>query len=105
MRGFQRPRVGGSRYDIYHIIGCLTFNQRATLGYAAPFIVFIALMAIERSLRVPALPFYALRFIIVSLVILTVARPYLSLRPERPLASVLLGVAVFVIWIAPDQIF
>jgi uncharacterized protein len=62
-------------------------------------------MALDRSLQLPGAVVYLLRFAIVGLVILTVARPYLSLRPSKPLASVLLGIAVFVIWIAPDQLF
>jgi uncharacterized protein len=62
-------------------------------------------MALDKSLHFPATVSYPIRFAIVSLVILTVARPYFSLRPSQPLASIVLGVAVFLIWIGPDKLF
>jgi CAAX prenyl protease-like protein len=83
----------------------LTSHQRATLGYVLPFVAFVALLALDHSLALPARIFYPLRFAIVASVILLVSRPYLSLRPTRPLASVLLGAAVFLIWIGPDVLF
>jgi uncharacterized protein len=83
----------------------LTKQQRATAGYNAPFLVFVILMAIDRSLKPPAGWFYPVRFAIVGLQILTVSRPFFSLRPTRPVASILLGAAVFLIWIGPDVLF
>jgi CAAX prenyl protease-like protein len=83
----------------------LTSDQRATLGYVAPFVVFVALMALDKSLNLPGTVVYPLRFAIVGLLLLTVARPYFSLRPTQPVASILLGVAVFLIWIGPDKLF
>ena len=62
-------------------------------------------MALERSLNIPPTYFYPLRFAIVSLLILAVSRPYLSLRPSVPLASIVIGAAVFLIWIGPDVLF
>src|SRR5436190_12713465 len=62
-------------------------------------------MVLDRSLHVPGEVAYPLRFAIVALVILTVARPYLSFRPSRPLGSILLGILVFVLWIGPDKLF
>jgi CAAX prenyl protease-like protein len=83
----------------------LTSHQRATLGHVSPFVAYVALLALDHSLALPARIFYPLRFAIVTSVILGVSRPYLSLRPTRPLASVLLGAAVFFIWIGPDVLF
>jgi len=62
-------------------------------------------MVLDRSLHIPGEVAYPLRFAIVALVILTVAWPYLSFRPSRPLGSILLGILVFFLWIGPDQLF
>jgi hypothetical protein len=76
--------------------------MRATLGYTAPFVAFVVLMGIERAIGLPAVYFYPIRFIAVLSLILIFSRPYVSFRPQFPLASIGLGVGVFVIWIAPD---
>jgi CAAX prenyl protease-like protein len=62
-------------------------------------------MAIERVIPVPTQWLYPVRFCIVLALILVFSRPYLSFRPKYPLASIVLGVAVFVIWVAPDALF
>jgi CAAX prenyl protease-like protein len=77
----------------------------ATLGYTAPFVAFVAMLAIEKAAGVPAVYFYPLRFTVVLSLILIYSRRYLSFRPQYPLASIALGVAVFVIWVAPDVLF
>jgi CAAX prenyl protease-like protein len=83
----------------------LTSHRRATLAYAAPFIAYVSLMAIERAASLPAQFAYPVRLVVVTAVLLLFSRPYLSLHPSRPAASVALGVAVFLIWIAPDLLF
>ena len=80
-------------------------NQRATIAYLAPFLAYIGVMAIERALPLPPEWLYLARFVIVSAVILVVSRPYLTWRPSAPMASVAIGIAVFLIWIAPDTLF
>jgi CAAX prenyl protease-like protein len=80
-------------------------SSRATVAYVAPFLAFIAAMAVERVIPVPGEWLYSARFCIVLALILTVSRPYLNLRPSDSLASVVIGVAVFVIWVAPDVLF
>src|SRR3954447_5261647 len=80
-------------------------NQRATIAYIAPFLAFVGIMALEKVVPLPPQWLYAIRFIVVSVVIALVSRRYLSFRPGMPLASVAVGVAVFAIWIAPDQLF
>lgn len=47
---------------------------------------------------------YPLRVAATLLCTLLLARPYISLRPEQPLASVAIGVAVFAVWIGPDAL-
>jgi len=83
----------------------MTPPQRATAAYVVPFVAFVALLGAERTLHLPTPVFYPVRFLAVAAILLTLSRPYISLRPSRPLASILLGIAVFLIWIAPDLLF
>jgi CAAX prenyl protease-like protein len=82
-----------------------TQTTRATLGYVAPFAAFVVSMAIERFIPLPGQWLYPVRFCIVLTLILAFSRPYLNFRPSHALASIALGLAVFVIWIGPDVVF
>lgn len=75
------------------------------LAYVAPFAVFIGVMAVERVLLPHSQLLYPIRFLIVSAVVVFVSWPYLQLRPQQPLASIAIGLAVFLIWTAPDRLF
>ena len=81
------------------------FARRATIGYVAPFIAFVGIMALERVVPLPPQWLYLARFVIVAALIGVFSWPYLSFRPSYPLASVVFGVVVFVIWVAPDVLF
>jgi len=71
----------------------------ATLAYTLPFAVFLALLALNQVVPVPAW----VRFVLPLAVILTVSRSVLrSDKLRQPLLSVLLGLAVFAIWVGPD---
>lgn len=76
-----------------------------TWGYVAPFAVYVGLMALERLTSLPAVWFYPVRLLTVLALLLTVSRPYWSLNPSKPWASILVGLAVFAIWIGPDALF
>jgi CAAX prenyl protease-like protein len=80
-------------------------GRSATAAYVAPFAAFVGVMALEHVLLPHSQILYPIRLAIVVAVILLVSRPYLQLRPKTPLASIAIGVAVFLIWIAPDQLF
>jgi len=80
-------------------------RHRATIAYIAPFLAFVGIMGIEKIIPLPPEWLYSLRFLVVAALILTVSRPYLSFRPSAPLASIVIGIAVFVIWVAPDMLF
>ena len=80
-------------------------RRRATAAYIAPFLAFVGIMAVERMIPLPPEWMYPVRFLIVTLLIGAVSWPYLSFRPSAPLASIAIGVAVFVIWVAPDVLF
>src|ERR1017187_4130156 len=62
-------------------------------------------MAVGETLPLPAVWLYPIRFFAVLAVLLWLSRPYLSFRAARPAMSVVIGIAVFVIWIAPDVLF
>ncbi len=70
------------------------------IPYVLPFGVFIGLLAIQSVVPVPA----PVRFLVAMAAILAVSLPVLRVGPSRPLLSILLGLAVFVIWIGPDLI-
>src|SRR5437868_4886573 len=78
---------------------------RVTAGYVAPFLGYIGIMGIEHALGLPLVWSYAVRLIAVSVLIAMFSRPYLSFRPSAPLASIGIGIAVFLIWIGPDALF
>jgi uncharacterized protein len=80
-------------------------RRRATIGYIAPFLAFVVMMAVERLIPLPPQWLYLVRFLIVTSLIGALSWPYLSFRPSVPLASIAVGVAVFVIWVAPDLLF
>ena len=83
----------------------IEFRRRATVGYIAPFLAFVGIMALERIVPLPPQWLYLVRFLIVAALIGALSWPYLSFRPSYPLASIAVGVAVFVIWVAPDVLF
>jgi len=77
----------------------------ATAGYVAPFLTFIGIMSLEHALGLPLLWAYGIRMLAVTIVIAMLSRPYLSFRPSMPVASIGIGIAVFLIWIGPDVLF
>ncbi len=82
----------------------MTDSQRATLGYVAPFAVFLACMGLEKSVF-HTQHLYPVRCLATIAAIAIFSRPYLSFRPTRAMGSIAIGIGVFVIWIAPDALF
>lgn len=72
-----------------------------TLAYVAPFVVYVGLLAIP----LPPLIGHTVRFALTLAAIAFLSWPVLTLRPSCPLASVAIGIAVFLIWIGPDMLF
>ncbi len=74
----------------------------STLAYTLPFGVFIALLAINSLIPLPVW----VRFVLPMAAILTVSRDVLkSDKLRQALLSVLLGLAVFALWVGPDYLF
>ena len=78
---------------------------RATAAYVAPFVVYVGFMGIEQLVKLPIEISYPLRCLLSALALLFFSRQVIALRPSRALASTVMGIAVFVIWIAPDLLF
>ncbi len=78
-------------------------GPRAALPYVLPFAVFIAWLALERTLEAPQL--YPLRVLAAGAVLLWFSRKTVPLRARNVLSSVAFGALVFAVWIAPDQIW
>lgn len=82
-----------------------TRNTAATLAHVAPFAVFVGIMGIEHALGIPAETGYPVRVAAAVLALLFFSRSYIPWKPSVPAASVVIGAAVFVVWIAPDVLF
>jgi CAAX prenyl protease-like protein len=79
--------------------------RHPAVPYIAPFLTFLAVMAIEKTAGLPTTWMYPLRAVATLAVLLAVSRVPLSNRPAHPLLSALLGAVVFVLWIGPDVLF
>ncbi len=73
-----------------------------SFAYVAPFGAFLVLMALGPYVPLQAPIYYPIRVILVSAVLLVCSRNLVRLDASHWGASVLVGVAVFVIWIGPD---
>jgi hypothetical protein len=76
-------------------------RRHPAIPYVLPFGVFIALLLLQQLVAVPVW----VRFAVSMAAILAVSLPVLRDGPSKPLLSILIGVAVFVIWVAPDRLF
>ncbi|MDZ7638416.1 MAG: CAAX prenyl protease-related protein [Bryobacterales bacterium] len=75
------------------------------LPWAAPFVVYVAILASRDYLPLDAASNHLLRLLLSGGIILFCSRKLFSLRPVAPLGSVLVGIAVFLVWVAPDALF
>ena len=79
-------------------------RSRPSVAYVVPFLVFLCLVEIQKFTSLSASIEYPLRLVILSAVLLVFSRHVIDLRSTRRLETVIVGVAVFVIWIAPDTL-
>ena len=73
-----------------------------SLPYVLPFASFMAFLAIQNYASLPPSIDYPVRVVVLSVILFVFSRHVIDLRSSHMLASVILGVAVFVIWIGPD---
>src|ERR1700733_9737314 len=75
-------------------------RRHPAIPYVLPFAVFIGMLALQQWVSIPAW----VRFAVLIVAIIAVSMVPLRGGPSKPLASILIGVAVFVVWVAPDVI-
>ena len=80
-------------------------QRSPAVPYVAPFVIFLALIGLSHLWPMPALADEILRLAVMLAVLSLVARPVMDFRMQNWGASVLVGVAIFVLWIAPDLLF
>jgi len=71
----------------------------------APFAVFVGFMAIEKLLPVTPGMLYPVRAALSLLAIVVFSRRVIPWVPNQALASIGIGIAIFVIWIGPDLLW
>jgi CAAX prenyl protease-like protein len=76
-----------------------------SLPYVLPFASFMAFLAIQNFASLPPSIDYPARVILLSIILFGFSRQVIDLRIPHGLGSILLGVAVFAIWVGPDILF
>ena len=79
-------------------------NRYPSLPYIAPFAVFMAFLALRAVAPLPDLAEQIAWIALAAAVLVTLSRPVLDFRLKHAAASIAIGIAVFVLWIAPDLI-
>jgi CAAX prenyl protease-like protein len=87
------------------VTGSPALSYSAAAPYVVPFAAFMALIGLSLLWPMPALADQVLRLTVMAAVIFFVARPALDFHVTRWAGSVLIGVVIFVLWIAPDLLF
>lgn len=75
-----------------------------SIPYLVPFAAFLAVLGLSPYLPLSPRAVTIFRVTLLSVIIWVVAKPVLSFRMVRPLQTVAVGVGVFLLWIAPDQL-
>lgn len=81
-------------------------QPRGSAAYVAPFAVFLFLLAFQGT-AAHYLGRYEpmLRALLLVAVLAVFSRDIIVWRPQRPLASLGLGLLVYLIWVGPEQLF
>ncbi len=74
----------------------------AALPYVLPFAVFLAFLALQKYVPIPPDIEYIARDLLLAGVLFGFSRHVIQLRAVHRLETVVIGVAVFVVWIGPD---
>ena len=78
--------------------------KHPAIPYVAPFAAFMAFLILERTFSLQVEVLYPIRAAVVCALI-WLSRSVVSFRAANWLGSILLGIAVFVIWICPDALW
>jgi CAAX prenyl protease-like protein len=92
----ERPTGRSSRWSDLH----------PAVPYTVPFIIFfVLLLSAELLHKILGAGEYPFRVTVLTLVLWVFSRDVIDLRIRRVVVSLLIGIAVFAIWIAPDMLF
>jgi CAAX prenyl protease-like protein len=80
-------------------------SKYSSLPYVGPFCVFLGFLMLEKLLPGDTGALYPIRVIAVLAVLICCSRSVIDFRVKNALSSILLGVAVFAIWIGPDVLW
>ncbi len=79
--------------------------RHPAVPYVLPFAVFLGFLAIQRYAPLPGNVDLIVRTVVLVAVLAIFSRQAISFRVKAPLWGILLGIAVFLIWIGPDLLF
>jgi len=79
-------------------------SRSPSFAYIFPFALFMGFVALRPVAPLSEFAYQAVWLVAGAASVLFAARPVLDFRVSCPFASVAIGVAVFVVWIAPDLI-
>jgi CAAX prenyl protease-like protein len=80
-------------------------SKYPALPYIAPFVVFVAFLALERFVSAGVEALYPPRVIAVLAALIVFSRNVIDFRVKNAVGSTLLGFAIFVIWVGPDVLW
>jgi CAAX protease family protein len=75
------------------------------LPFIAPFAAFLAFLGLSRMFPAGVEWLYPARVVVVTAVVLIFSRTLLDFRVQNAVGSTLLGLALFVVWVAPDVLW
>ena len=79
--------------------------QSSTIAWIAPFVVFVAWLAVDSTLPLANPLKEIVRDVVLLMVIITFSLRVIPRSAPNWLASIALGVGVFVLWVLPDAVF
>lgn len=80
-------------------------HSSAAVPYLVPFGVFVGLLALGSVWPLTGMADQLTRIAILAVVLAWVARPALDFRVRHWAGTLLVGVAIFALWVAPDLLF
>jgi uncharacterized protein len=82
-----------------------SFLRGPSAPYVIPFAVFMALLAAQPYVPLPQAVDLPVRCAILAAVLWIFSRKRISFQTVNPLGSILIGIAVIAVWVAPDALF
>lgn len=77
----------------------------ATAAYVAPFAAYVGCLALQQLAPGASAWLLVFRTLLVTAILATTSRRVIPLRPAMPVCSIVLGLAVFAVWVGPDWLW